>query len=340
MASMYDTYAGDTRVSRLSDVLASTDERLRAGLAAVAGPWATGFTPLDTYLSGGVRPGELTLLGGPQGLGKTTFALQVARRAAAEGHSVVYVSYEHDAANLLERIIAAEAGERAGIDAIPLKAVRALLEGDGTAASLSDRLAGTPGGAEALAAVSRDLDRVHVLRAGVDTSVADVARAAKLASVEGHGVPLVIIDYVQKMAAAVVTSDEEARMAHVAGELKDLALSLEVPVLAISASDAVGIAEGKRLRTQNLRGASALAYEADVVLVLNEKYDVVARHHLVYGAANAERFRSFAVLSIEKNRGGLAGVDLEFRKRFDQARYERDGALVEEQLVDARLFTE
>jgi replicative DNA helicase len=337
---MYDTYAGDTRVSRLSDVLASTDERLRAGQAAVAGPWATGFVPLDTYLSGGVRPGELTLLGGPQGLGKTTWALQVARRVAEAGHPVVYVSYEHDAANLLERIIAAEAGERAGVDAIPLKAVRALLEGDGTAASLSDRLADTPGGAEALAAVSRDLERIQVLRAGVDTSVADVARAAKLASVEGHGAPLVVIDYVQKMAAAVVTSDEEARMAHVAGELKDLALSLEVPVLAISASDAVGIAEGKRLRTQNLRGASALAYEADVVLVLNEKYDVVARHHLVYGAANAERFRSFAVLSIEKNRGGLAGVDLEFRKRFDQARYEREGALVEEQLVDARLFVE
>jgi replicative DNA helicase len=340
MAVMFDAYAGDTRVSRLSDVLAATDERLRAGRPAVAGPWETGFVPLDSYLSGGVRPGELTLLGGPQGLGKTTWALQVARRVAAAGHPVVYVSYEHDAANLLERMLAAEAGERAGVDAIPLKAVRALLEGDGTASSLSDKLADTPGGAEALASVSQDLERIQVLRAGVDTSVSDVARAVKTASVDGFGDPLVVIDYVQKMSAAVVTSDEEARMAHVAGELKDLALSLEVPVLAISASDAAGIAEGKRLRTQNLRGASALAYEADVVLVLNEKYDVVARHHLVYGAANAERFRNFAVLSIEKNRGGLAGVDLEFRKRFDQARYERVGSLVEEQLVDARLFVE
>ena len=61
------------------------------------------------------------------------------------------------------------------------------------------------------------------------------------------------------------------------------------------------------------------------MLVLNDKYDVVARHHLVYGSANAERFRNFAVLSIEKNRGGMAGVDIEFRKQFHQARYERDG---------------
>jgi len=137
-----------------------------------------------------------------------------------------------------------------------------------------------------------------------------------------------------------LVADEERRMAYVAGALKDLALTAVVPVLAISASDAAGIADGTRLRTQNLRGASALAYEADVVLVLNEKYDVVARHHLVYGAANADRFHAFAVLSIEKNRGGMSNVDMEFRKRFEQARYERGGNLVEEQLVDARLFVE
>jgi hypothetical protein len=216
--------------------------------------------------------------------------------------------------------------------------VRALLEGDGTAMSLSDKLAETPGGAEALAAISADLDRLHVLRGGVDTSVPEIAAIVGIIAEHGAGQPLVIVDYVQKVAAGA--TDEESRMARVSGELKDLALTVSAPVLAISASDAAGIADGKRLRTQNLRGASALAYEADVVLVLNDKYDVVARHHLVYGAGNAERFRSYAVLSIEKNRGGMAGIDLEFRKRFEQARYERTGKLVDEQLVDTRVFTE
>ena len=46
------------------------------------------------------------------------------------------------------------------------------------------------------------------------------------------------------------------------------------------------------------------------------------------------------MLTIEKNRGGMAGVDMEFRKHFDQARYERTGQLVAEQLVDSRVFTE
>ncbi len=337
---MIDDGTSSFRLSRLSDVLAETDSRLRQGEAATMRPWSTGFEPLDGYLSGGLRPGELTLLGGPQGLGKTTFALQVARHVLSGGHSVLYVSYEHDSLNILERLLAAEAGERAGRDAVPLRAVRALVEGDGTASSLTDKLADTPGGAEALASITADLHRLHVLRGGVHTSVAHIAAAAaSIAEQEGRH-PLVVVDYVQKVATEVATYDEEARMARVAGELKDLALTTGSPVFAISASDAVGIADGKRLRTQHLRGASALAYEADSVLVLNDKFDVVARHHLVYGAANAERFRNFAVLTIEKNRGGMADVDMEFRKRFDQARYERRGALVAEQLVDTRVFTE
>ena len=337
---MIDDATPAFRLSRLSDVLAATDSRLRQGEAATMRPWPTGFEPLDGFLSGGLRPGELTLLGGPQGLGKTTFALQVARQVLAAGNPVLYVSYEHDAVNLLERLLAAEAGERAGRDALPLKSVRALVEGDGSAASLSDKLAETPGGAEALAAISVDLDRLHVLRGGVRTAIPDIAAAAATVADRDVRHPLIVIDYVQKVAIDASVQEEEIRMARVAGELKDLALTSAAPVFAISASDSVGIADGKRLRTQHLRGASALAYEADAVLVLNEKFDVVARHHLVYGSANAERYRNYAVLTIEKNRGGVSGVDMEFRKHFDQARFERSGQLVAEQLVDSRIFTE
>ena len=83
-----------------------------------------------------------------------------------------------------------------------------------------------------------------------------------------------------------------------------------------------------------------MAYEPDVVLILNDKFDVVARHHLVYDLGNAERFRGWVVLTIEKNRGGLNGVDLEFRKRFEQSRFEVGGQRVDEQLVDERVFVE
>jgi replicative DNA helicase len=88
------------------------------------------------------------------------------------------------------------------------------------------------------------------------------------------------------------------------------------------------------------RGSSALAYESDVVIILNEKYDVVAKHHLVYHLANAERFRQWVVMSIEKNRNGVDHLELEFQKRFEQGRFHPEGRVVEEQLVEERVFRE
>ena len=53
----------------LSQVMRDADTLLAAGRRATAWAWPTGFPVLDTYLGGGIRAGELCLLGGPQGLG-------------------------------------------------------------------------------------------------------------------------------------------------------------------------------------------------------------------------------------------------------------------------------
>ena len=113
-----------------------------------------------------------------------------------------------------------------------------------------------------------------------------------------------------------------------------------MPVLAITAADKAGLNAGKRMRAQHLRGSTALAYEADVLLVLNNKYDLVSRQQLLYHVGGADKFRQWTVLTIEKNRNGRAGVDLEYRKRFDQNRFESDAHLVTDQLVDDRLLLE
>jgi replicative DNA helicase len=110
--------------------------------------------------------------------------------------------------------------------------------------------------------------------------------------------------------------------------------------VAIVAAEKGSLQPGKRMRVHDLRGSSALAYEADVVLILNDKYDVVAKHHLVYHLGNAERFRHWVVMSIEKNRNGADHLELEFQKRFEQARFEPEGRVVEEQLIEERVFRE
>jgi len=50
-----------------------------------------------------------------------------------------------------------------------------------------------------------------------------------------------------------------------------------------------------------------------------DRVDVVARHHLVYDVANAEKYHQWAVLTVEKNRFGQDGINqmLEYSSRFD-----------------------
>jgi replicative DNA helicase len=149
--------------------------------------------------------------------------------------------------------------------------------------------------------------------------------------------PLVLVDYLQKVPVAGASGEEE-RVSIVVERLKDMALEFGVPVVAIGAADKESLVAGKRMRVHDLRGSSALAYESDVVLMLNAKYDVVAKHHLVYHLGNAERFRQWVVVSIEKNRNGVDHLELEFQKRFDQGRFEPEGRVVEEQLIEERVF--
>ena len=189
---------------------------------------------------------------------------------------------------------------------------------------------------EALVAVSGYGERMELVRSSGRSTSIEVIRDRVLAAVAGGELPLIVVDYLQKVAAPGAV-DEQQRVTEVVEGLKDLALEVGVPVLAVVAADKEGLVAGKRLRVHNLRGSSALAYEADVVLLLNDKYDVVARHHLVYDTGNAERFRDYAVLTIEKNRSGLDKIDLEFRKRFDQGRFERTGKPVTETLIDERV---
>jgi replicative DNA helicase len=324
----------------LAGVLDEANSALRGGRSAAPRVWPTGFDPLDAYLGGGLRAGELTLVGGPQGLGKTTWALQVMRNMASAGASVAYFSFEHDQQTLLERLICIESGERDGVEGLKLRQVRQALEATGVKGDLAARLAKSAGGADAVKAVAEWAELVGLHRSnGATTSIDVISRFVEQSSKEG-GTPVVVVDYLQKVAVPKSELPEAERVTLVVEGLKDIALQFSVPVVAIVAADREGISAGKRLRVHHLRGSSALAYEPDVVLILNDKFDVVARHHLVYDVGNAERFRDFAVLSVEKNRTGLDRIDLEFRKRFEQGRFDTVGKPVAEQLIDERVFVE
>jgi replicative DNA helicase len=331
------------RLQSLHSLLEETNARLKAGEVAGAKIWPSGFVALDKGLTGGFRSGELVLLAGPQGLGKTTFALQVMRNLIASGRTAVYFSFQHDNHTVLERLIAMEAAEIAGPTAVPLHRVRQAFEAKhGVERSLQARLLGTEGGVEAVQALESYATRLHLHRSnGSDTDVDVMRRVIETIREDTGELPFVVVDYLQKVhvpSRSGMTEDDQVTL--VVEALKDLAMELSTPVLAIVAADKSGLAAGKRMRVQDLRGSSALAHEPDVVLILNDKYDVVARHHLIYDVANADRFRGWVIMSIEKNRTGVDTVDLEFRKRFSQGRFEPGGGYVAEQLIDERIFVD
>ena len=91
------------------DVLNDVRGKVATGELADYEPIPLGMAPLDRMLGGGLRPGELLLIGGAQGTGKTTMALQMARNIAASGQAyVLYVNFEHDDADMLNRLISME----------------------------------------------------------------------------------------------------------------------------------------------------------------------------------------------------------------------------------------
>jgi replicative DNA helicase len=331
----------DPKLIAASDVLERVDRRLLDPDAA-APLWPTGFTLLDEALGGGLRAGTLNLLAGAQGEGKTTFALQMARRSASSGRPVVFVSFELEAETLLQKCISAEAAERSTRPSpLSVAQVRSAFEAsDSVAGGLPERLGEHIGGIDALTAVSRYAGLLYIHRStATQTSLDVIAGAVKDVLVE-HGVaPLVVIDYLQKISTPDHLLEEE-KVTRITEGLKDLSIEFGCPVLAISASDRAGLEPGTRMRARNMRGSTALAYEADVVLIMSNKADVVARHHLMYAANGGEHFKDWSVVTIEKNRSGYGGGEVEFRKHLECGRFDAKGQVVSEKLVDERVYTE
>ena len=91
------------------------------------------------------------------------------------------------------------------------------------------------------------------------------------------------------------------------------------------------------MRLSDLRGSSALQYEADIGLILNNKYAIVSREHMVYNPAQAEAMRNWVVMTVEKNRAGRARGGHGVRAGRGHFRMVPSGDFVRERLVDEKV---
>lgn len=354
---LLDTGGGALAPRSAVDVLVDVNDRVSTGQLAEYEPIPLGMVPIDRTIGGGLKPGELLLIGGAQGTGKTTMALQMARNVAAAGQAfVLYVCFEHDEADLLNRLIAMESllphlPHKAG--AVRIQEVRKELLGgslssagqDGSGAAAADAprpdLADNARLRPALQRVARYGQNLYFMRGSATATTVENMRELVKMHRDRHPDQrlMVVVDYLQKVPQVPEPSTESEKVTYVVNGLKDIALTERVPVIAIVAADKEGL-KASRLRNYHLRGSSALNYEADIILILNEKYQIVAKVNIEFNPYQAQRFRDWIILTVEKNRSGLDNIDLEYEKLFEFSCFDPNGRPVQEKLIEERLYND
>jgi replicative DNA helicase len=217
-------------------------ERVKAGKTPGL---ATGIDAIDKHL-GGLQTGVHLLAASP-GAGKTTLALQLARRAAAERATTLYLAFD------------------AGGDRLALKATAALgglvhskyLKGE---ADPEDLRRVVEQHHELLARI-----RIYTGPAGITPD--DAAAMLKEAmEVDGTSEGLIVVDFLQSWAARLdAANDFRLAVSHLMGGLRQAALAAQVPVLAIAAQNRSGQGEAS---LTSLRESSDLEYVSDSILFL------------------------------------------------------------------------
>ncbi|MBI5671323.1 MAG: AAA family ATPase [Chloroflexi bacterium] len=337
----------------LTQVINEANERVIQGDLVDYVPMSTGFDPLDGFIGGGLRKTELILLGGAQGIGKTIATLQIARNIAMRPDQYAfYLSYEHTETHLMHRLLCMESVNPPEIDisrGIKLRDLYQIIVAErakgfmgrdnGPAGSLQAILRENPKTAPALQRMSRYSDRMILVKASpaVTTLKAIKEMTARLCDATGGNVT-VFVDYLQKIAVYPERPrDENDKVTIIVEGLKDIALSLDVPVWSIVAADREGL-KSKRIHLFHLRGSSALDYESDIAIIMNNKYHILSKDHVAFNPYTAKQFRDWVVFTVEKNRAGRAMQDMEFQLYGQHFAFDPRGQKVQQQLIDDKVI--
>jgi len=336
----------------LSQVIAEADDKVMRGELVEYVPIPTGFDPLDAMIGGGLRKTELVLLGGAQGIGKTIATLQIARNIAMRPDQYAfYLSYEHTETHLMHRLLCLESVNPPEIDLnrglkirdlhqiIVSQRAKEFMGRDGGAGSLHQILKENPKTAPALQRMQRYADRLILLKASpAVTNLRAIKEITARLSERTGGNVTVFVDYLQKIAVHPERPrDENDKVTIIVEGLKDIALSLDVPVWAIVAADREGL-KSRRIHLFHLRGSSALDYESDIAIIMNNKYQIMAKDHVAFNPYNAKQYRNWVVFTVEKNRAGRAMQDVEFEIHGQHFAFNPRGQKVQQQLIDDKII--
>ena len=206
----------------------------------------TGFFDLDA-LTDGLHKGELTIIGARPGVGKTTFALQIAERIASYKKSVMFVSLEMSEEQIIQKILAKKARVNS----------RKIRNGDLT---------------------GEELDKIYIkcgeisdLPMSIYTKLNSIQQieteARKLKNKEK--LDLLIIDYLQLVRNLGNFKSREQEVADISRTLKLLSLELEIPIIALCQLNRNAVKNEPTLA--DIRESGSIEQDADNVIFLYQE---------------------------------------------------------------------
>ncbi|HEX7714547.1 MAG TPA: replicative DNA helicase [Bacillota bacterium] len=275
----------------LKSILIETFERIEQIYESKGGVTGlpTGFTDLDR-MTAGLQPSDLVILAARPSMGKTTFALNIARHAAVELKiPVVIFSLEMSKEQLALKLLCSEAG-------VDNQRIRTGTLMDNDWPRLSH-------------ALGRLSDSTMFIDDTAGVSALDIrARARRIKAENGLG--LIVIDYLQLMQNRGRSENRQQEVSEISRSLKSLARELNVPVIALSQlSRAVEQRQVKVPSLADLRESGSLEQDADMVAFLyREDY---------YNPETDKK--NITDLIIAKQRNGPTGsIEMLFQREFSK----------------------
>ena len=249
-------------------------DKVRKDPEAAAGV-KTGYADLDRCIVG-LTPGDMVIIGARPGMGKTSFAMNIATNIAKSTKKTVCVfSLEMTTTQLASRMLSSEAF----VDSYAIR---------------SGKISGSD--YDHLAKAAADLSSCDIQID--DTAAITVTQIkAKLRRMKNLG--LVVIDYLQLMQGDKKAENRVNEVGEISRGLKLLAKDLGIPVICcaqLSRAPTSRTGENAKPGLSDLRESGQIEQDADRVMFLHGDY------------AKADSASTEAELIIAKNRHGSAGT--------------------------------
>ncbi|EOS50317.1 replicative DNA helicase [Adlercreutzia caecimuris] len=256
----------------------------------------TGFKDVDDLIHG-FRGGDLVILAARPGVGKTSFALNLATNAAKAGVAVTFFSLEMGAEQLVQRILCSEAR-------VSLSKLRSGLIAEGDWGALAEH----SGKLSQLDFYIDDAPGLTILEAR--------AKARR----ELHGIKegqkgLIVVDYLQLMQPSPGTKNKSTndQVGEISRGLKILAKEMNMPVIALSQLSRAVEQRGKDKRPMlsDLRDSGSIEQDADIVMFIDRSMNEIEAE------SESRPDLGMAKLIVAKHRNGATrDIDLAFNPEF------------------------